>query len=578
MGRIWVKEFTGGLDTRRMAATTPGGVLVKATDGHITAGGEFEQRAAFVSTYDLPAGTVGLAQTSSGLVVFGSIVAPTMPSGVSYQRLQHSDGTTAIDKVLSVDLYGGKLYVVAQFADGTIFHFYDGERVTDWFDGRARASFRVTGGEATTPSTLTSLKVNGVDILTGPLNWDTSNEDTAAAIAAAINSLTSTPDYDATAVGDQVNVIAANSGVAPNGFAISFAVADGFGITPATGIVLAGGVDSTGTFVPGGFVKTIGSKVYSVSGGVLHFSGIREPTKWTTDITGAGFIDMSQETSNAEELVAVANYQGFVAVFAGRVVLIYYVDPDPDLNAKSQILRNTGTNYPGSVTEFGDSDLFYLAESGCRSLRARDASNAASTTDIGVPIDTLVRAKLRSMTDAEKQRIIGLINPDDGRFWLCMSDEVFVFSFYSNAKVSAWTSYLPRFNIENAAIFNDKVYVRSGDTVYAYGGSGDTPTYDSTVAKAWLPFLEADKPSEFKEWSGFDAAVEGQWSVYAGQMVTDITVRELIATITETTFNKPRHPMQGEASHCSLQFEGNGGTGPARLSSAILHYLDGEDG
>ena len=45
MGTIWIREFTGGLDARRLPETTPGGVLIKGIDGHINRGGEFEQRA-----------------------------------------------------------------------------------------------------------------------------------------------------------------------------------------------------------------------------------------------------------------------------------------------------------------------------------------------------------------------------------------------------------------------------------------------------------------------------------------------------------------------------------------------------
>ena len=86
MGVIWVKEFTGGLDTRRLPETTPAGVMIRAKDGHVTRGGEFEKRAAFVPTFSLPAGTIGLAHTRTGLVVFGHAASPTMPSGVAYQR------------------------------------------------------------------------------------------------------------------------------------------------------------------------------------------------------------------------------------------------------------------------------------------------------------------------------------------------------------------------------------------------------------------------------------------------------------------------------------------------------------
>jgi hypothetical protein len=808
MGTVWIKELTGGLDVRRLAETTPGGVLIKGNDGHITRGGEFEKRLAFVPAFSLPEGTVGLAATATELVVFGHAAMPVLPTGVGYQRLRHPDGTTALARVLSWDLYDGKIYAVGEFADGSIQHFYDGVRVEGWFDGRARASFRVTGGDATGPSQLASLTVNGVAI-TAAVDWATSNADTAAAIAAAINAFTSSPEYTATAVGDTVNLVATDAGSGPNGYAIDFGVADGLVLTPATGLVLSGGgsgggkvatgtitvtagvasatlrpaidgvnlcpavtwagsVEATATalaasinattttpnytatsngavvtvatatrtdtlngetidltftgmptvggaeavgsfdiaitasslfvvgtwrpsingvnltsgavsfsssvdasaaaiaaainshtstpnytatasgarvtvrtatdtstvngkaivvavsgsatiknqvamaggetpgdpaamatstplaggepddaFTPGGFVRTIGSKVYSTAGSLLHFSGIQEPTLWDTDTIGAGFINMASENSGSEQLTAVSRYQNLLAVFAPTVVQIWFVDPDPDLNTQSQVLDNTGTSSPQSVTRFGDSDVFYLDESGLRSLRARDSSNSASTTDIGVPIDEPLTAKVASLTDDERRRIIGLINPIDKRFWLIVKDEIYVFSFFSNAKVSAWTTYsassrvseetgtLP-FDIEEAVVYAKRPYVRAGGLIFAYGGVSGELVYDETEAEAWLPYLDANRPTSKKDWEGVDAALTGLWEISAAMDPTDISTVDVIANVYQTTYAEASIPMAHSSSHLSLRFKSKG-PGRAVLSSAVIHYRGGDD-
>jgi hypothetical protein len=577
---VWIKEFTGGLDTRRMPETTAGGVLVKAVNGHVSRGGEFEKRAAFVPEYTLPAGTVGMAAGATSIYVFGHTTAPGgLPSGVTYQRLQHSDGVTALSKILSYDLYASKLYVVGLFADGAIFHFYDGVRVTNWYDGRARASFQVTGGVGT--STLTALTVNGVSIIGGTITWTTSNENTAALIAASINSTTSSPDYTATAVGAQVNILAATAGAASNGFAVGYTVASGMTITPASGFLLANGSDTpSGTYQPGSFVKTVSKKMYSTSGSVLHFSGIAAPTKWTTDNVGAGFIDMASETSGAEQLQAVGKYQSNIAVFAERTIIIEYIDPDPTLNRQIQVLNNTGTLSPKSVTQFGDSDLFYLDESGLRSLKARDSSNAAATTDIGVPIDTLVIDKLSEITLDERANVIGLIEPRDGRFWLAIKDTIFVFSFFNGAKVSAWSTYIPSvvvggdevvFPIDDMVVFRRRVYIRSGNTIYVYGGLSSTVEYDATVADAWLPYLDANAPTRKKNFTGIDAALEGSWNVYVAMDPTNEDAEDKVATVYETTFRDGRLPGIGDATHISLRFRSTG-DGPAKVSSAVIHY------
>lgn len=687
MGTIWLKDFKGGLDTRRMPVTLQGGAAIRAKDGHVTRGGEFEQRAAFVKEYDLPEGlTVGLGYGQNGLYVFGHSAPPAMPKGVTYQRLQHPDGTTPIFRLLSFDLFAAKIYAVAEFTDGTIYHYYDGVRVTDWQDGRARVSFRVTGGglqaavhasggftvsggsasivntfgdikiggvsvigapvqhtgnNATTAtaiaaainsfvsdpdytaaavgavvtitaadtgtaangltpvltltgdvaaasitaltggtvaaySQLADLTVNGVSILGAAVDWVGSNAQTAAAIAAAINAYASTPDYSATVIGDKINLLAADPGTAANGYAVAFTLLRNMAITPNAGVVLANGLAPGVVFQAGTFAKTVGSKMYVASGPNLNFSGIKIPTGFQSLNTGAGFIDMSTEAAGSEALQAIAKYLQYIAVFAGRVTQIWYVDPDPLLNKQTQVLNNMGTLSPRSVTQFGDNDLFFLDESGIRSLRARDSSNAASTTDIGIPIDTLVVEKLRSLTTLQRSQLIGLIEPSDGRFWMLFPDEIFILSFFEGSKISAWSTYTPAvnnvpFNIDDAVVFKKKVMIRSGDKIYSYGGLGTTLVYDSTSPELWTPYLDANAPARAKDFKGIDVACEGEWLVEAALDPSNLAATDKVATVNKTTYNEDTISFEHEARHVSLRFKGQG-AGAKKIAAAAIHY------
>lgn len=693
MGTIWLKDFKGGLDTRRMAETLPGGSLILGRDGHVNRGGEFEQRPAFVEAYALPAGlTKGLSNNASGVYVFGSGAAPVMPKGVTYQRLQHPDSVTPLSRILAYDLYQTKIYVIAEFEDGTQYHFYDGAIVTDWQDGRARFAFEVTGGSAT-PATapsgsitisggtagtelltlklggvdlfsapvqhtgdnattaaaiavaidnyvsvpeytaeavgnvltitgplgigseglvptvtvtgdfavsgvvalaggaeaaaaqLTDLTVNDVSVIDGAVDWATSNEATAEAIAAAVNNYSSTPDYTATAIGATVNLLAYDPGVGSNGFAVAFTLGSDMVFTPGSG-ALAGGLAPGDIFQSGSFAKTVGSKIYVANRQFLNFSGVLRPTGFQTEATeplnvGAGFIDMSTEFSGSEALQAIAKYLQFIAIFSGRVIQVWYVDPDPDLNKQQQVLNNMGTLSPRSVTQFGDNDLFFLDESGVRSLRARDSSNAASTTDIGIPVDTLIVAKLQSLTALERSQLVGLIEPTSGRFWLVFPDEIFVFSFFEGSKISAWTTYTPAidnapFTVDDSMVLRKKVYLRSGDTIYVFGGLGTVPEYDSTEPELWTPFLDADSPAEKKMFKGIDVACQGTWLVKAGHSPKDITAADTIATVDSTTYESDRIPHEVEATHISLRFTGIG-PGAKKIAAAAIHF-DGKKG
>lgn len=687
MGTLWLKDIRGGLDTRRMNEALPGGSAIRANDGHVTRGGEFEQRPAFVSTYTLPAGTLGLGADRSSLYVFGSGVAPTMPRGVIYQRLQHPDGITPLTRVICAEMFQTKLYVVAEFGDGTRYHFYDGTRIAAWLDGRARVSFQVTGGGpqpavaascqftvlsgtnsivntvgdiklngvdilgapvqhtgnnsttataiaaqinsfVSTPdytanavgdvvtitasvagvapngftptftlngdvlvtgitsmsggidagvSSLGDLTVNGVPIIAAPVNWTTSNAATAALIADAINNYGSTPDYTATAIGDKVNLLAVDPGTAKNGYTVNFTLLRNLTVSPSPA-TLANGADLTAnnTYQAGSFAKTVGSKVYVTAGQYLNFSGIRQPTLFDTGTTGAGFIDMSAEYAGSEELISIARYLQFIAVFAARVIQIWYVDPDPDLNKVTQVLNNMGTLSARSVTQFGDNDLFFLDESGIRSLKARDSSNAASTTDIGIPIDPLIVAKLATLTAVQRSQVIGLIEPASGRFWMVFPDQIFVLSFYEGSKISAWSTYTPgvdnvAFTIDDAAVFKKKIYVRSGDTIYTFGGTGASPVYDATSPELWVPYLDANAPAEKKKFKSIDVACEGEWEIRVANEPKNISASDKVAIVNATTYNGDTIPYEAEATHVSLRFVGRG-SGAKKISSAVIKF------
>jgi hypothetical protein len=527
MGTIWVREFTGGLDTRRLPETSKGGTLVKAINGHINRGGEFEQRAAFVPVYKLPAGTVGLAYTPAGLVVFGSIGRPAdLPADVIYQQLEAKNGADLV-KVVSYDLFSGKLFVSALFSDGELHQFYDGNLVTNYGSNTAvvPGTFVLTYGRKL-------YYLSGANViysnLADPTNFDA---DSGAAKSDGTTTVYGPPDAN--------------------------------GKTIRTDTTRKTNADGTVTVT----VKTTG-----VDGTVTEVTST-EPAA-TTGV-GAGFNDLSEEDYGSEDLAAIGRYQNYLAFFSDRTIQIRYMDPDPALSKAIQALHNTGTIAPRSVTQFGDADLFYLDTTGLRSLRARDASNSASTSDIGSAIDVLLTEYVREASPDDVTGAIGLIEPKDGRFWLSLGTNIFVFSYFPAAKVSAWTVYEPGFHVDDMAVYKRRVYLRSGDQIYAYGGIGKQQVYDDTPAIAWLPYLDADTPTETKQLQGVDAAVRGTWTIEMGMDPGNLAASDKIATIDRTTYMENRLPAANAATHYSVRITSKAPeseTQPAVLSSVALTY------
>lgn len=151
MPSLKIKNFKFGLDARKSEVEAQAGTLVELTNAHINQGGEVEKRKAFVRTA-VSASAFGAQPTASGIATFGSdadpggwaAVSATVGKTVYYQRLQHPAvlaGTVynaslhAMDRVVFSDTFGGYAFVVAKFADGYTFAYYNGTLVPDFVAG-----------------------------------------------------------------------------------------------------------------------------------------------------------------------------------------------------------------------------------------------------------------------------------------------------------------------------------------------------------------------------------------------------------------------------------------------------------
>jgi len=687
MPYILIENFASGVDRRRPISVGQSGSLWEGINGHITRGGDFEKAKAFFAKYTIPANTFGLESASGTLHIFGSVATPIgVPAEITYHRLQHPDGL-AMTKILSTDLFDGLIYVIAQYSDNSIFHFYNDALITDWGAGVVRAnmtglpgiatelasiinadplytasnvgevititetaigagftivretenvsggtddqdillatptpnipnvsealavgSFDITGGTFSAGvNEVSGIKIDGIEIMSGGVDWTTSNSGTATLVAANITANTSSPNYNATAVGSTVNISAvAGSGASPNGFTVAVTVAGnvtiasivdmGGGVTAATGQaqistatvigsfevgdkynIELSGVQFGYKFMPDGkgdFAKTYRSKVYSLNGSLFEFCEINTPSRWNSnDDIGAGFINMANQDAGSEDLTSIEVYQGNLAVFSQNVIQIWSIREDDANNTHLQTLRRTGTDSPKSVVSFGDVDVFYLHSTGVRSLRARDSSNSASVNDVGTLIDPLIIEDFLTLTTQQIEDAVADIELSEGRFWLVLGGKVYVFSYFPASKISAWTWYEPGFEISDLALIGKRIYARSEDTVYLYGGD-DNNTFDSSKATCWLPFATAEKPGHGKFITGVDIAAENIWDCTLLLDPNDLAQVSHVGELEDTTFNDQNSAGVGLSSHVSVKLECTQ-PGKATVSQAALYYNEG---
>jgi len=568
MAYIFVNSFKQGLDARRSKISAQQGSLVSGKNVHINRGGEIEKRKAFVAKHTLPAGTFGLHATRTNLYTFGSAAAPTMPAGVTYQQLVAAT-PSAIAAVISTDTFAGVPYVVASFASGAIHHFYNGVRVTDWdvmagtvFTlGQAlanlvtlapaiSATYATVSGKATV--TITADVTNGSFTVSSSVISHDGSTPTVAIVATT-----------APAVGvAQVTTLTLTS--ASNTAQVSWAI-----IVNGVTYVL-----TTGSAVTGSSVRTFRNKMYATGQGLLYFSDTENPAEWTPAPTVptsfAGFENLSSQTGQSDTLVAMAPYQNFLAVFARRATQIWsVVAGDPVSNVPVQILDNIGTVAPRSAINFGELDVFFLSDTGIRSLRARDASNSAVVYDVGTSIDPLVITRMKTLSEANLAKCCGVIEPREGRYMLAIGSEIFVYSFFPASNISAWTTYEAGFTVSEWAVQESKLYARSGNTIYLYGGDAGE-TYDTSEAAVELSWLDADKAAHRKRFHGIDASCEGTWQIdYSTDPVSNQFV--LAGHVIGQNFSLPSFGIAGYGTHVGFKFTSTDASA-AKMSSFACHF------
>ncbi len=191
------------------------------------------------------------------------------------------------------------------------------------------------------------------------------------------------------------------------------------------------------------FAFTFDDKLNLLAGSGWYFSGTDQPTQFNdANALGTGFVEIGTTFGSADDLVAMAPYQGGVAVISRRFTQTWSVDPQPENYQRKQTLLNIGTVAKLSVQPVGDMDVYMLADNGVRSLRVRDASNNAIIADIGTPIDEIIQSVLDGLTESQRAAACAVVEPSSNRYWLYLpGNYIYVFSYFTSSGVAAWSRY-----------------------------------------------------------------------------------------------------------------------------------------
>jgi hypothetical protein len=323
-------------------------------------------------------------------------------------------------------------------------------------------------------------------------------------------------------------------------------------------------------------VTKLRNRLYLGFGSSFALSSNGDVTLWEEQNSGSAVISFLSQFGAQDTVKAFASMQGRLVVMGRLSSQIWGVDADPANLELHQTLDNTGTRAPLTVKSIGDLDALYLADSGFRSLRAKESTLNAYVVDIGTPIDLLVRAALISY---DPSAACSIVDPATMQYWGYVNGSIYVLSNYPESKIVAWSIFKPTVEVaitptagtyttvvggvyhwtkhasgtsltcgtdvltatggfvatattavevgtagvllrvdttvtpEKFVVYSGQIYFRGTDRkIYRYGGT-DNNTYDHTRATVELPWLDLGEPAMEKSAIGVEAAMKGNWTV-----------------------------------------------------------------
>lgn len=340
--------------------------------------------------------------------------------------------------------------------------------------------------------------------------------------------------------------------------------------------------------------QPVGDKIQFVAGQEWIFSAVDSATGFAQQDIGAGQVSMATQVPMPDNMTGLCLYQGRLALLARRFIQIWTVNDDPTQQAIQQVLLNIGTLAPLSIQGLGQLDVLFLSDTGIRSLRIHDITLNASVNDIGSPVDSLVLADLRAISPTTATNACAIVEPASGRYWLYLNNDIYVYSYYPQSKIQAWSKYTPQMLLSNVVtafvpqkflVYQGQVYgyVSAGGNNYAivYGGTNNA-TWDASVqAEFESPWLDAKKPATKKTFSEIDYAITGPWQIYFGYDYRDeLTALATDQAQTVSSYDQGAIPVQGIGTHFKVKATCTGAstmTSAPLFSAAAVHFTEGDE-
>ena len=159
----------------------------------------------------------------------------------------------------------------------------------------------------------------------------------------------------------------------------------------------------------------LASKVFKADRDIVRFSATANPLDWTT-AEDAGYLPTGLQQANANDMAVLQPYRGHLAAYNASSFQNWQVDPDPQLMTLLDQMDGVGSTWQHAAQAVGD-ELFYLSQLGVRTVGIASAAENLSAGDVGMPVDPLVQAAVRTARQTYVDPL-ATYYPSAGQYWL----------------------------------------------------------------------------------------------------------------------------------------------------------------
>jgi hypothetical protein len=235
----------------------------------------------------------------------------------------------------------------------------------------------------------------------------------------------------------------------------------------------------------------------------VRFCKTGDPRNWTA-ASDAGFLPQASTRAARTRSPRSTSTATARSRCSSRTTRSCGADPNPALMSLTSNIEGVGTIYCRAAGPVSN-DLYFLAQSGYRSMSQLILTDNVQETDVGSPIDKLLQADIAITDDP-----LAIYYQKLGQLWSIKGATVWVYSFSRTSKVSAWSKFTFPFSIDDACVLNQELYVRTGNDVYKVSDA----VYKDGVSSIPLVDIEmfhqdAKRPGTLKQFTGLDHICTG---------------------------------------------------------------------